>query len=86
VSEDPRPYMRIAAGLRAEITAGKLKPGNPAPAIREISGRHGECTRQTVSKALRLLLNEGLLIRYPGMGYYVADLAHGGQDREPPAT
>ncbi len=28
--------------------------------------------RQTCSKALGVLVKEGLLIRYPGLGYYVA--------------
>jgi hypothetical protein len=27
--------------------------------------------RQTCSKALNVLVDEGLLIRYPGLGYYV---------------
>ena len=68
---DPRRYRRIAEEVRGLIAGGAITPGQPAPTIAELSGKHG-CARQTAAKALRVLADEGLLIRYPGFGYYVA--------------
>lgn len=41
------------------------------PTIGTLTEQFG-CTRQTVAKALRLLVDEGELIRYPGFGYFVS--------------
>ncbi len=68
---DPRAYIRLAAELRKQISEGKLPPGSPTPSITTLTQDHGHA-RQTCAKALRLLVDEGLLIRYPGLGYYVA--------------
>jgi DNA-binding GntR family transcriptional regulator len=70
---DPRRYRRIADEVRALITSGAIVSADPAPTIAELAGEHG-CARQTAAKALRVLVDEGLLIRYPGFGYYVAPL------------
>jgi DNA-binding GntR family transcriptional regulator len=77
---DPRRYRQLAQEVRGLITSGQLAPGQPAPSIPELTARHG-CARQTAAKALRLLEDEGLLIRYPGFGYYVAQ-PHAGTVRE----
>jgi len=69
---DPRAYMRLASLLRQQIQDGTLAPGQPAPSITTLSQGHG-LARQTVAKAFRLLEEEGLVIRVPGLGYYVAD-------------
>jgi DNA-binding GntR family transcriptional regulator len=68
---DPRAYIRLAAELRRDIASGKLQPGTPTPSITTLSQQYGHA-RQTCAKALRMLVDEGLLIRYPGLGYYVA--------------
>jgi len=68
---DPRAYIRLAAELRRAIADGTYPPGTPTPSITTLSQRYGHA-RQTCAKALRLLVDEGLLIRYPGLGYYVA--------------
>jgi len=68
---DPRAYIRLAAELRRDIAGGKLAPGKPTPSITTLSQQYGHA-RQTCAKALRMLVDEGLLIRYPGLGYYVA--------------
>ena len=62
--------MRLAAQLRREITEGALAPGMPTPSITTLSQRYGHA-RQTCAKALRMLEDEGLLTRIPGLGYYV---------------
>src|ERR1700726_1194390 len=68
---DPRAYMQLAAVLRKAIMAGKYPPGTATPSITTLSQDYGHA-RQTCSKALGVLVKEGLLIRYPGLGYYVA--------------
>jgi DNA-binding GntR family transcriptional regulator len=63
--------MQLAAALRKAILAGKYPPGSATPSITTLSQDYGHA-RQTCSKALGVLVKEGLLIRYPGLGYYVA--------------
>lgn len=79
MAEDPRIYVRVLHRVREQVEAGTLRPGHPTPTIAAFCRQFG-CTRQTVSKALRLLADEGLLVRYPGLGYYVAggDYSGGG--------
>jgi DNA-binding GntR family transcriptional regulator len=69
-SDDPRAYVRLAALLRGQIESGTLKSGQPTPSITTLSQEHG-IARQTAAKALRLLEDEGLVYRVPGLGYYV---------------
>jgi DNA-binding GntR family transcriptional regulator len=63
--------VQLAATLRAQITGGQITPGDPAPTITQLATDH-HCARQTCAKALRVLVTEGLLTRYPGLGYYIA--------------
>ena len=62
--------MQLAGVLRKAIAAGKYSPGTATPSITTLSQEYGHA-RQTCSKALGVLVKEGLLIRYPGLGYYV---------------
>jgi DNA-binding GntR family transcriptional regulator len=71
-TNDPRAYVRLAVLVRKLIAEGELLPGDPAPSITSLVKDHGHA-RQTAGKALRLLVDEGLLYRVPGLGYYVAD-------------
>jgi DNA-binding GntR family transcriptional regulator len=77
--------VRVLTRVRDQVEDGTLRPGQPTPTIEEFCRQFG-CTRQTVSKALRLLAEEGLLIRYPGLGYYVSagNRAGGGRPNEYP--
>jgi DNA-binding GntR family transcriptional regulator len=67
---DPRAYVKLAAEVRNAVTGGMLKPGTAAPSIAALAEQYGHA-RQTCSKALGILVQEGLLVRYPGLGYYV---------------
>jgi DNA-binding GntR family transcriptional regulator len=67
---DPRAYVRLAALLRRQIAEGTLSAGMPTPSITTLSQQYGHA-RQTCAKALRVLEDEGLLVRIPGLGYYV---------------
>ena len=69
-SVDPRAYMRLAAVIRGQISDGTLGTGQSAPSITTLSQDYGHA-RQTCSKAYKLLQQEGLLARYPGLGYFV---------------
>jgi GntR family transcriptional regulator len=62
--------MQLAGAIRKAIVAGKYAPGTATPSITTLSQDYGHA-RQTCSKALNVLVDEGLLIRYPGLGYYV---------------
>ena len=74
---DPRAYMRLAAVIREQIAAGSLAPGGPLPSIAALRREQGH-SRQTASKAMRVLAEEGLIYRVPGLGYYVAASAGSG--------
>jgi DNA-binding GntR family transcriptional regulator len=69
---DPRAYRRLASLLRDQITSGMLAPGTRLPSIGELRQQHGH-SRQTTSEAMRILEDEGLICRWPGLGYHVAD-------------
>jgi DNA-binding GntR family transcriptional regulator len=62
--------------LRRQIADGALAPGMPTPSITTLSQQYGHA-RQTCAKALRILEDEGLLTRIPGLGYYVRGTAAG---------
>jgi DNA-binding GntR family transcriptional regulator len=68
--EDPRAYIRLANHLRTQILDGRFKPGNPVTSITTLSHETGH-SRPTIAKAMRVLESEGLIRRYPGLGYYV---------------
>jgi GntR family transcriptional regulator len=67
---DPRKYVRLIAELRAQIEDGTIPPGHPVPSREQLAKQTG-WSRLTCVKALRVLEGEGLLTRYPGLGYYV---------------
>jgi DNA-binding GntR family transcriptional regulator len=69
ITSDPRLYVQVTEDLRRKISSGDLK-AVISVSIGDLWRQWGAC-RQTVSKALRILENDGLLRRYPGHGYYV---------------
>jgi DNA-binding GntR family transcriptional regulator len=68
---DPRLYMRLAATLRSQIGEGVFARDSRMPTISELCEQY-ELSRQTAGKALRLLEDEGLIRRVPGLGYHVS--------------
>lgn len=72
IQSDPRQYMRLAAYLRAEITSGRLAPGHRVPSITDLC-REYDTSRRTAGKAMQVLEKESLLLRVPGLGYFVRE-------------
>jgi len=71
-NNDPRIYVQVLFHVRGLVFDETISPGKPIPTIESLCCKFA-CTRQTVSKALRLLENDGTLHRYPGLGYYVVE-------------
>lgn len=75
-------HRTIAHGLREQILAGHYHPGTAIPSITELMELHG-VARDTVRDAVRLLVDEGLVVARRGVGTVVretssADLAYTG--------
>jgi GntR family transcriptional regulator len=69
--DDPRPpYVQLADELRQAIRAGDLKPGERLPSTRELADQYG-IAAMTVTNAVRVLREEGLVIAYQGRGVFV---------------
>jgi DNA-binding GntR family transcriptional regulator len=62
--------MRLAALIRDQIASGTLAPGARLPSIAVLRRQHRH-SRQTVSKAMRILEGERLIYRVPGLGFYI---------------
>ncbi len=58
-------YRQVAAALRAEITSGRLKPGDFLPTEPQLVERYS-VSRDTIRDATKLLVQEGLVERVPG--------------------
>jgi GntR family transcriptional regulator, histidine utilization repressor len=65
------PYRRIMEAIRAEIVAGRLRPGDRIPSENELTERFG-VSRMTANRAVRELASEGLVTRLAGSGSFVA--------------
>lgn len=70
LSPVPR-YQQVAGFIRRRIESGELQPGQPIPSQNQIIQRYG-IARQTAHNALRLLVDEGLVVIVPGVGALVA--------------
>jgi GntR family transcriptional regulator len=74
VSIDPRAdrpvYQQIADRLRDAITRGELVPGHKLPSERELMDHYG-AARETVRRALRVLMSEGRVETQRGVGVFV---------------
>ncbi|MBB6732437.1 GntR family transcriptional regulator [Cohnella sp. CBP 2801] len=73
-------YERIFEALREEIRSGRYGVGDRVPSEKELADAH-RVSRITSKKALEMLAEEGLIVRRPGRGSFVADPA-----AKPPAA
>src|SRR5437588_12452552 len=63
-------YRDIAAELQKAIRSGKYPVGDLLPTETELMARHA-ASRQTVREALRILIEQGLIVRRAGLGSIV---------------
>lgn len=72
--EGPEPqYLKVKNHLREGISAGRWVPGDLLPSEAELTQRFS-VSRMTVNRALRELLQEGMIERVQGVGTFVAQL------------
>ena len=65
-------YAQFAGRLRRQIETGELKPGDRLPSFAQMLARHG-LGQGTVERMYGLLEQEGLVVREPNRGTYVAE-------------
>ena len=83
--QDPRQYVRATNFIRTNIENGTWKPHELMPPIGKLAEQTGH-SRHTISKAMRLLQDEGLVTRTPGLGYCpTTRAANSGQITQVPA-
>lgn len=66
-------YTKVKRYIIERIHSGELKPQDRVPSENELVQLFG-VSRMTVNRALRELTNEGMLMRMPGVGTFVADM------------
>jgi len=64
-------YVQLAELIRDRIRAGQYLPDRRIPSEPDLSSETG-LARETVRRGLRLLVDEGTLVRVPGKGTYVS--------------
>lgn len=69
-------YRRVMDSIKADIEAGRLKPGEKLPSTRELVDRYGHAAG-TIRKAIDELVEAGVLRGHQGVGVFVAE---GGTD------
>lgn len=70
-SPEPR-YVAIKQYVQSGISSGELKPGDRLPSEAELVQQFS-VSRMTASRALRELQNDGIIIRLPGVGSFIAE-------------
>jgi len=63
-------YLQLAAILRGRISDGELQPNRPIPSLVALVQGYG-VARGTAAKAVRVLVDEGLVRIVPGRGAFV---------------
>ncbi|MEU4558378.1 winged helix-turn-helix domain-containing protein [Actinoplanes sp. NPDC023936] len=76
-------YEQIAAGLRADIVTGRLRPGQQLPSELRLQQENG-VSRETARRAIAVLRNEGLAVVQRGHGVVVREQPER-EDLVPPA-
>ena len=68
---DARPiYAQIIDGIREQITAGALRPGDRLPSVRELASSLA-INPNTIQRSYRQLEMEGWIVTVPGKGCFV---------------
>ena len=67
-------YIQLVEAMKLQIIAGRLKPGDRIPSVRELALVH-KVNPNTMQKALLMLEREGLLVTRGTAGRWVTDSA-----------
>lgn len=68
---DARPiYAQIIGGIKGQISAGVLQPGDKLPSVRELAAELA-INPNTIQRAYRQLEMEGWIVTMPGKGCFV---------------
>lgn len=70
MGETPVGFRSLAMRLRWDLKEDQMQPGQRLPPIRDLAEKY-RTTRTTVSRALAILADEGLIESVPGRGTYV---------------
>jgi DNA-binding transcriptional regulator YhcF (GntR family) len=65
-------YRQLADQLRERILSGELPPRTPLPSAKTLAQEHGIAVG-TVTRAVEVLRQEGLVRTIPGRGVWVVD-------------
>lgn len=65
----PAPYKQVAGFITEAIRSGAYAPGERLPSIVDLGNRYG-IARRTASKALGVLVSQGLARYEEGMGHF----------------
>jgi GntR family transcriptional regulator len=63
-------YVQLADIIRSQIASGQLQPRRPIPSVRTLVEQYG-IARQTASKSIQILADEGLVHMVRGRGWFV---------------
>ena len=77
-------YQQIIMQVKQAIARGKLKPGDQLPTVREVAAG-ARVNRNTVARAYKDLMHEGIIVGLPGRGSFVAytpPIIHPGEARD----
>lgn len=66
------PFEQLALILRSRIVSGEYPAGRKIPTLLELQEEFG-LSSMTVRRAVKSLSDEGLLLRVPGRGTFVAE-------------
>lgn len=65
---------QLVAQVEAAIQLGKLKAGDDLPSVRSLA-KELHINPSTVSKAYKVLIENGVLVSKPGLGLFVDDIS-----------
>lgn len=65
-------YRRVMDSIRADIAAGRLRPGQQLPSTRLLTEQYGHAPG-TIRKAVDELVKAGVLRGHQGVGVFVAE-------------
>jgi DNA-binding GntR family transcriptional regulator len=77
----PPKYLQISAYWEAEISAGRLRPGDLLPTKEQLKAQH-DASLNTIDGALSVLREKGLIESRQGRGTYVIEPPSSSPTRE----